>query len=181
MKKRILFSVLALFLVGVGSLAGACPPGLNCSESGSGSVNVSWTIQGCWVVLCLHQDIDLGLVTSFHPGDELVDEDNNRLMVITNCKGWAILAQVTDIITPPGFAGDVPQDFYWKVERWGTGEVLHDWDSLANRDMVSSPFTIETVSNPGTRNYNIGYKYILDEADIQGDYQVTFTYTATTP
>jgi hypothetical protein len=90
------------------------------------------------------------------------------------------MVQVTDIQTPAGFEGSIPDDFYWKIERV-PGGVIHDWASLTDRDMVNNPFTIETVTHAGMRLYNAGYKYILDEQDIPGHYLVEFTYTVTAP
>lgn len=169
MKKCLILAVMAILLI---SLSGQ-------SITESKDVVVYWNIGPCWISLQAHPNLDLGdgTIQDFKPGDVIKDAKKNKVKVQTNCQGFTLQAEVDSTTTPSGFAGDIFEDFYWKVERWGTSQVIVPWQSITGMDTTA--VTIETTTNPGTKLYNAGYKYFLDQQDIEGHYQVEFTYTVT--
>jgi hypothetical protein len=180
MKKLILILSLLLLILAVPVMAcrnGNCERGVG---SVSNTVTVAWEIEGCWIALCVVPDfIYLGRTSPFfNPGDVLVDDDNNRISVITNCHtNIQLIADVQTTAYPPGFPGGksaLLSDFYVMYQRWHHGSVLVSWTPASNL-----PVMIDTWSGPGAKHFNAGYKYVLDLNDIPGNYAVTIMYTAT--
>jgi len=141
------------------------------------SADVYWNIDGCWIVLGVHGDVDLGTVSGpWDEGDYIQDTDGNRILVITNCHDWKL--SVSRAWDPPsGYSGDGLTDFYaWVVDDNGASHsVAPGWDSPNNGEGDIAK------GLPGLHWFDMGYRYVLDYDDIPGTYTVTLTYTVTTP
>ena len=141
------------------------------------STDVFWTIEGCWITLKVHDDVDLGSISGpWSEGDYTEDTDGNRIEILTNCSDW-MLSLARDWDPPSGYSGDGLADFYtWFVDNGGGYHSIADgWDKPNNGEGDIAK------GLPGLHWFEMGYRYVLDYDDIPGDYKVTLTYTVTTP
>lgn len=170
--KRLFTFAVALLLVG-GLLLGAS------AANESGETTVSWTENGVWLTLTVHNGVDLGKINS--PIDVLEDISDNQVTVETNNPaGFILTVKALDFKTPDGFEGNLLADFYWKVAQAPHGKQFHD----IQKNYVSFPglkeqMTVGVSDKQGSATFGMGYKYTADEQDIPGDYSITLEYTAT--
>ncbi|KUK26178.1 MAG: hypothetical protein XD60_1673 [Acetothermia bacterium 64_32] len=141
------------------------------------SAEVFWSIEGCWITLEVHDDVDLGTVSGpWEPGEYIEDTDGNRIEIVTNCEDW-VLEVSRDWAPPSGYSGDGLEDFYiWFVDHGGDDHsIANGWDDPNNGEGDIAK------GLPGTHWFDMGYRYVLDYDDIPGTYTVTLTYTVTAP
>ena len=141
------------------------------------STDVFWTIEGCWITLKVHDDVDLGTISGpWNEGDYIEDTERNRIEIRTNCSDW-MLSLARDWDPPSGYTGDGLTDFYtWFVDHSGAyHSIASGWDSPNNGEGDIAK------GLPGLHRFDMGYRYVLDYDDIPGTYTVTLTYTVTAP
>jgi len=175
--KRLKFLALAVALATLVTLGGL-------AQSEQGTTVVYWSAV-CWIRLNVHPDVNLGTIdaTSFDVG--YLEKGGGPVSVRTNCKGYTLNAEATDVSFPTGFDGGIGdgtaailQDFYWKVATV-TGNPYNVQDTYTNFTALNTPKLVGEADNPATHAFGMQYKYMIDIYDIPGDYSVTIRYTAT--
>jgi len=170
--KRLFTFAVALLLVGM------VLPGTWAREEGqSGQTEVSWSVNGCWLSLKVHGDVDLGTITA--PGQVLEDTSGNEVSLRTNCtNGYVLAVQAADAFIPAGFEGDILADFAWKVVKV-SGNVNEYQDTYTTFSNFGEELKVGASERPGVAHFQMAYRYISDDEDIPGDYSITLLYTAT--
>lgn len=141
------------------------------------STHVSWTINGCWITLEVHGEVNLGTVSGpWNAGDYIEDTDGNRIEIKTNCSSWVLTLSSRDWAPPSGYPypGDGLADFYTRVVKDGGNHSIDDGWKVPNNGVGDI-----ATGGRGHHWFYMGYRYVLDYDDIPGNYTVTLTYTVT--
>lgn len=169
--KNLLFSIKALLLfVLLVSLTGAVVIAQPASQPNTENY---WTINGCWISINAHANVDMGQVSDFSPGD-ILDNTGNNVEVKSNCQGYTVDVEATQFSLPTGHpdaSGTAITDF---AIQGG------DYTSYQPFTGLNSSIEMATVSIPGKTDLSMDYQYTFDMNDVPGDYRVYLTYTAST-
>jgi len=142
------------------------------------AANIAWLVEGCWLVLNVHPEVDLGVASAevFLTLGYLEDVTDNPIVIITNCADWELQASLS-WTPPPTYPadGDGLTDFHWWVIS-GSGPGLI---SYQGSEAHSGDGEVARGSGPGETLLLMGYRYDLDLNDVPGQYQVLILYTAT--
>jgi len=134
-------------------------------------VDLNWRTLS-WLVIAAHGSIGLGTIDStiFDIRDRFASLESfgNQVFVISNSP-WELTLGVAEILTPPGFRGDLLANFYWQVD----GGPFH---SASGLDRAPVRVVSQTA---GSRVFSFNFRYQVSTDDIPGDYAVTLRYTAT--
>ena len=156
-------------------LALAIPAG---AEERQEAANIAWLVEGCWLVLNVHPEVDLGVASAevFLTLGYLEDVTDNPIVVITNCADWELQAELS-WTPPPDYPADGNglADFHWWVIS-GSGPGLLSYQGSSAH---SGGGEVARGSGPGETLLLMGYRYDLDLNDVPGEYQVLILYTAT--
>lgn len=147
-------------------------------EAVEGKANIAWAVEGCWLVLNVHPEVNLGVASAevFLTVGYLEDVEDNPIVVITNCADWEL--QTTLSWTPPPdypAEGDGLADFHWWVVS-ATGPGLLSYQGAPEN---AGNGQVAQGQGPGKVTLLMGYRYDLDLDDVPGQYQVLLVYTAT--
>jgi len=171
--KKSLILLVAFLMIGGVLVSGA-------TEIASNNAKVSWKLEGCWAELNWRGGDNsikwLGNISNYGIGTEVTSNaDTHDLQARTNCRGYTVDVEATNFDLPTGHL-DVPgtaiYDFRLTIDNWSDYKFFTDGFNV-EKNMVTS-------SNAGTTNFDILYKYVVDEYDVSGDYVVHLKYTMST-
>lgn len=164
------FKTLLLFIFFV-SLVGSTALGQPVHEPNTENY---WTVNGCWISLVAHPNVDMGQASDFSPGDTL-DDSGNNVEAKSNCLGYSVDVEATQFSLPSAHPDD-PNTAITDFAIQGG-----DYTSYQSFNGLNSSIEMATISSPGKTDLTMDYQYTFDINDVPGDYRVYLTYTATTP
>ena len=160
------------------------------------SAEVTWSLQGCWVAIEAHEDVNLATDFILTPGATIDSTDvgggQKRVHTESTCPGGYTVS-VTANSFPQNPAVDGPnsaiEDFDVNLSNYSSNStvssLLSGWGGFNDIGDSIDVGTVDSSDFRGNMNningswWEMNYRYNLDGDDRAGDYRVELDYTVT--